>query len=77
MSEVVVAFVKYKEMRGKIDALTDEQLFQMRLLLLENENIDLKSPEWGTWIDTNRVEQEPVRPGAEIFNIKNYVRKVK
>jgi hypothetical protein len=76
MSEVV-PFVKYKEMRVKIDALTDEQLFQMRLLLLENENIDLKSPEWGTWIDTNRVEQEPPRPGADIVDIRNFKRKGK
>ena len=44
------------EQRRKLKNLPEETLFQMRLLLLQNENIDLKKPMWGMWLDKNRVE---------------------
>ena len=57
MSNVIpfgIALVK-----KQLDALSEEALFQMRSLLLSNENIDLKGPEWGAWIDRNRVAEKP------------------
>jgi len=55
MSDNVISFTTF-ENRKKLKDLPEETLFQMRLLLLENENIDLKHPMWGVWLDQNQIE---------------------